>query len=177
MALLGASDMFESVEAVSNMGLVVHGMSTALSTTLIAIVAYLSFGYFFLQLTDAQTHVVSAIEQVTPHYLLPRFSSGSDRLVHDLGNLVGRLRLAAEGLVSTQVTHAEVGARLTGIVHALDQRVNRISDDIDEVKSVLGEGFRLPVVRERPCKDSSIYGTPAVPKASTIASGLPSRRS
>lgn len=150
MALLGASDMFDSVEAVSNMGLVVHGMSTALSTTMTAIVCYLFFGYFFFKLTDAQTHLVSAVEQVTSYYLVPRFTSGGDRLVHDLGNLVGRLRLAAEGLVSTQATHAEVGARLMDVVRVLDERVDRMSDDIDEVKCVLREGFRLPASRESP---------------------------
>lgn len=110
MALLGASDLFDSAQDTSNMGLVVHGMSTALSTTMTAIMCYLFFGYFFFKLSDAQTNLVSAVEQVTSYYLLPRFSSGSDRLINDVGNLVGRLRSAAEGLVSTQATQAEVGS-------------------------------------------------------------------
>lgn len=111
MALLGASDLFDPAQDTSNMGLVVHGMSTALSTTMTAIMCYLFFGYFFFKLSDAQTNLVSAVEQVTSYYLLPRFSSGSDRLINDVGNLVGRLRSAAEGLVSTQATQAEVGSR------------------------------------------------------------------
>jgi len=110
MALLGASDLFDSAQDTSNMGLVVHGMSTALSTTMTAIMCYLFFGYFFFKLSDAQTNLVSAVEQVTSYYLLPRFSSGSDRLINDVGNLVGRLRSAAEGLVCTQATQAEVGS-------------------------------------------------------------------
>lgn len=148
MALLGASDLFDSAQDTSNMGLVVHGMSTALSTTMTAIICYLFFGYFFFKLSDAQTNLVSAVEQVTSYYLLPKFSSSNDRLIHDVSSLVGRLRNATEGLVSTQATQSEAGNRLMDVVAALDARVGQMSDDIDEVKNVLRQGFRLPVKSE-----------------------------
>ena len=144
LALLGASEMFESVENVSNMGLVVHGMSAALSTTMTAIVCYVFFGYFFFKLADAQTHLISAVEQTTSYYLMPWFSGGSDRLLQNVGELVERLREAAEGLVATQATHEVLGAGLTTAVREMQGAVRGVSDDFDEIKYVLREGFRLP---------------------------------
>ena len=37
-----------------SLSVVVHGMSTALSTTMTAILAYLFFGYFYLRVIDIQ---------------------------------------------------------------------------------------------------------------------------
>ena len=144
IALLGASELFESVENISNMGLVIHGMSAALSTTMTAIVCYLIFGYFYYKLSDAQTQLVSGIEQVTSYHLMPRFLSGSDRMNENIGQLVAQLRLAAEGLVATQTQQDSLGSTLTHVVNTLDVRVNRMADDIETVKRLLREGFRLP---------------------------------
>lgn len=145
IALLGASDLFESVENISNMGLVVHGMSAALSTTMTAIVCYVFFGYFFFKLVDAQTHLVSAVEQITTFYLMPKFSVASDQLQQsNVVALIERLRDAAEGLIATQATHKIVGSELINVVREMEVAVQGASNDFADIKKVLREGFRLP---------------------------------
>ena len=144
MALIGASNMLDGAQDIANMGLVVHGMSTALSTTMTAIACYLFLGYFFLKLTDAQTNLVSAIEQVTSMYLLPKHISDNNTLLLEVGKLVNGLRVAAEGMNSTQAGFAFAAERLQQVVEELDLRVSNVSTDIRDVKSLLQEGFRLP---------------------------------
>ena len=89
IALIGASDLIDSANAsLGGMGLVIHGMSTALSTTITAIVSYIIFGYFYTRLNDVQTHCLSGIEQLTTVYLLPRYVKASDDIVHKMADLI-----------------------------------------------------------------------------------------
>ena len=49
IALFGASNMVSTATEIAGLGMVIHGMSAALSTTMTAILAYLFFGYFYLR--------------------------------------------------------------------------------------------------------------------------------
>jgi hypothetical protein len=144
IALAGVTDLLDSAQGSGNMGLVMHGMSTALSTTITAIVSYLFFGYFYLKLNDAQVHVLSSLEEVTTLYLLPTYARDKDSLLHEVAGLVHGLRQAAEAMRATQQDYAAAGNRLHEVLTTLDLRVNSVTDDVGTIKKLLRDGFRLP---------------------------------
>jgi hypothetical protein len=143
IALLGASDIIDSADGISGMSIVIHGMSTALSTTATAIVCYLFFGYFYMKLTDVQTELLSGIEQATTLYIMPRFTYQTDSMLHEVGNLVKALHEAARVMANTQADFAEAGRNLKALTGNNDESLMRLSADIDEIKSLLRHGFRL----------------------------------
>ena len=144
IALAGASDLLDNIQGSDNMGLVIHGMSTALSTTITAILCYLFYGYFYLKLGDAQQNVLSKVEEVTSIWLLPKFSRDCDSILHEVTGLVGGLHDAADGMKDIQQDFSVAGDNLRAVVTQLAERVNQTASDINEVKSLLREGFRLP---------------------------------
>ena len=143
IALFGASDIIDSADGISGMSIVIHGMSTALSTTATAIVCYLFFGYFYMKLTDVQTELLSGIEQATTHYIMPRFTDQTDSMLHEVGSLVKALHAAANTMSQTQIDFAEAGRNLNALSGAYADRLTRLSADIEEIKTLLRHGFRL----------------------------------
>jgi hypothetical protein len=148
IALVGESSLLEKsmqeLGDLGDMGLVIHGMSTALSTTITAIVCYLFYGYFYLKLHDAQTHVIAGVEEVTTLYLLPRYSHDKDSMLHEVAGLVRGLRQAAESLHVAHMTYAEAGDRLHEVISAMDQRMSAMVGEVGKIKQFLRDGFRLP---------------------------------
>ena len=80
LALFGASDLISDRDG-GGLGAMIYGMSTALSTTLSAIIAYLIFGYFYIKLTDTQTYLISRIEEISAVVLLPRLQPNQEAAV------------------------------------------------------------------------------------------------
>ena len=144
VALVGASSLLESAQDTGSMGLVIHGMSTALSTTITAILCYLFYGYFNLKLGDAQTHLLSGIEETTAVYLLPEYSKDSETMLHEVSGLIHGLREAAGAMLSIQQEYALAGHRLNEVVAALSQQMSGSTENIDSIKQLLRDGFRLP---------------------------------
>ena len=144
IALLGASNIIDSADGLGNMGLVIHGMSTALSTTTTAIVCYLFFGYFYLKVTDVQTQLLSGIEQATALYIMPRFTYQTDSMLHEVGNLVRALREAAQNMGEVEADFAEAGKNMNNMMGTYADSVGNLDDSIDEIKHLLRSGFRLP---------------------------------
>jgi len=144
VALVGASSMLDAAGDGGSMGLIIHGMSTALSTTITAILCYLFYGYFYLKLSDAQTHFLSGVEEVTAVYLLPEYSHDSESMLHEVSGLIHSLRVAAKGMQDIQQEYAEAGTRLNSTAAELGQQMRGISTSIDGIKTLLRQGFRLP---------------------------------
>ena len=163
IALIGASDLIDSSDAsIGGMGLVIHGMSTALSTTITAIVSYVFFGYFYNRLNDVQTHFLSGVEQLTSVYLLPRFVKTGDEIVLRMGSLVDSVIQASDKLRATQDTYHEAALELRqaiGSNHqvivdlqlaigASQQQIETLGTELEGIKQILREGFRLPASRQ-----------------------------
>ncbi|MCW9013264.1 MAG: hypothetical protein OQL06_05735 [Gammaproteobacteria bacterium] len=144
IALLGASNILGAAEGINGMGVVIHGMSTALSTTTTAIVCYIFYGYFYLKLADVQTQLISGVEQVTSVYILPKYTYQTDSMLHEVGQLVKELRLAAEAMKATQDNFAAAGANLRDMTESSNEQLSSISSAMAEVRQLLREGFRLP---------------------------------
>ncbi len=143
IALAGASSLIEN-DGISGMGQVIHGMSTALSTTTTAIVCYIFFGYFYLKLTDVQTNLFSAIEQISSQHLIPRFSVKNENMNHQLVELIKSLRQTVANMQLSQKQYLQVADNVNRITTQYDERINGIADDMSEMKAILRQGFRLP---------------------------------
>jgi hypothetical protein len=126
------------------MGLVIHGMSTALSTTITAILCYLFYGYFNLKLGDAQTHLLSGVEEVTTVYLLPKYAHDSESMLQEVSGLIHGLREAAGAMLAIQQEYAQAGSRLNDVTVELGRQMRGTVDSIDGIKQLLRDGFRLP---------------------------------
>ncbi|WP_456373206.1 hypothetical protein [Thiolapillus sp.] len=144
LALLGASDLLEHAVDVEGMGLVIHGMSTALSTTITAIVCYLFFGYFYLKLTDTQTNLLSAVEQVTTTYLAPLFVVEQDTTLYEFTGLVRSLQSLVRQMQESQKVVARAETRLLDAVDEYQNQALGEQEKMDVMIELLRKGFRLP---------------------------------
>ena len=145
IALIGASDLIDSAAgSLGGMGLVIHGMSTALSTTITAIVSYVLFGYFYTRLNDVQTHFLSGVEQLTSIYLLPQFVLGNDDIVHKMSDLIKSVIFATNNLKQTQEIYHASAASLQETINMNREQIENLSGELQDIKSILREGFRLP---------------------------------
>ncbi len=143
IALLGASDVIVSTTETGGLGMIIHGMSTALSTTMTAIFAYLFFGYFYLRLMDAQTHMVSSLESSTTRILLPMFQIEPEKAAEQLSQIVKTAAALVERLDQSQASYAEVAADLRNLFVSYRDEMQRNSDGLTKMTKVLREGFRL----------------------------------
>ena len=176
IALLGAADLIgqetRDLAATSaddgGIGLVIGGMSTALSTTMSAIVAYLIFGYFFLRVLDVQTQYLGRIEELTTTELLPRYQSDSNAMVGDYSRLLKTGADLLERMDSAQREFSRITGSLEHLVADLGRRTDNngqfaselqtlISRQITEnarssreINKLLREGFRLPAQQTSP---------------------------
>lgn len=140
LALLGASDMLEGSVNVGGMGIVIHGMSTALSTTITAIVCYLFFGFFMLKLNDVQTNLVSGIEQVTTLYLVPRFEIKTENILFEFNELLQVLQLLIRQMERSQTIVNDLENQLNVVFEDQGARATRMADELSAIKHTLQDG-------------------------------------
>jgi len=143
VALIGASDVLENAINASGMGMVIHGMSTALSTTITAIVCYVFFGYFYMRLNDAQTNLISGIEQVTSHYLMPKFQVQTDTVLYEFTGLIRSLQTLVVEMQNTQTAFKGTENQIAQTLEHYRDKVDGLEDHMDTIIHYLRLGFRL----------------------------------
>ncbi len=143
LALVGASDLLSFPQDGGGITQVVHGMATALSTTMTAIAAYLVLTLIFSRLVASQSSVCQRIEWLTLRRLLPLVSREGANLGHTLA-----LRL--KDLNEVALALAEVQDRLTPNLEALrreqhmqDEHNKNVMDALHGIDQTLKKGFRL----------------------------------
>lgn len=143
VALFGAAELLDSPDSLDKMGTIIGGMSTALSTTITAILCFVFFSYFHLRLQDARTQLLANIEEVTALYILPRFHTSEENMLHDVSALTSELRQSAEAVRKIQDRFLQAGDRLQLAVDDLQTAIGGGSEDIRIIRDSLREGFRL----------------------------------
>lgn len=143
MALIGASDVLENAISATGMGMVIHGMSTALSTTITAIVCYVFFGYFYQRMTDAQTNLISGIEQVTTTYLMPRFQIQTDNVLYEFTGLIRSLQGLVDQMQKSQLGFEATQDQLADTLDMYRDKVEDLDGRLDTIVRQLRAGFRL----------------------------------
>ena len=149
MALIGASGLLNSPEGVKEMGLIISSMSSALSSTVVAIVCFFVFAYFYLRLNDSRIQLLNDIEEVTGLYILPKASHTEEGLIAKVSELTATLNQATERLLSVQHTFNHVGQTLQAAVDDLHGQVQ--GGGLNEIKDLIRKGFHLsePVYDDR----------------------------
>ena len=143
IALLGASEMIVASTQIGSLGLVVHGMSTALSTTMTAILAYFFLGYFYLRLMDTQTQLVGRVEHATTTILLPRFQVQQETVIEDFSDIIRAAAALVKRLDASQSQYAETANQLNDVLTAYRDEMRNHSKSLAEITELLRDGFRL----------------------------------
>ncbi len=147
ISLLGASDILQSggqaatlggsSDQASGLGTMIFGMSTALSTTLTAIIAYLFFGYFYIKLTDTQTFLISKIEEVTTTTLMPHLQLNQDAVVRDYSDSIRSANELIRKLDQSQKIYADAAAKLETSIDVLSDKIAKSDEAATDSKAQL----------------------------------------
>lgn len=165
MALIGAAGLLNSPEGVKEMGTIISGMSSALSSTVTAIVCFFIFAYFYLRLNDARIQVLTYIEDVTSLYLLPRVTHTETGMIHQVSTLTAALNEAADKLITVERTFIHAGDRLHKAVDELSAKSNNknMDQNLNDIKELIRKGFHLSEPEYETSKN--IEGLKKSPKA------------
>ena len=142
LALIGASALLGSPESTQEMGMVIAGMSSALSTTMTAIVCFIIYAYFYLRLNDARVQLLSGIEDATTLYMLPKINHSEESLIHHVNDLTIALNKSAQHILEVENKFIAVADQLQQAVNDLQKGVNQTG--MNKVIELIREGFRLP---------------------------------
>jgi len=150
IALVGASGLLDSPDGIKNMSTIIGGMSTALSTTITAIICFIVYAYFFLRLSDVKSRLLSSVEDVTSLYILPRITHTEQSLIRDVAKLTVALRQAAERMSEVENNFLTAGNHLLAVIDSMQSQVDTVGTEMREIKQLVKQGFRLSISSSAP---------------------------
>ena len=150
IALIGASSLLDSPEGANKMGMIIGGMSSALSTTMTAIVCFVIYAYFYLRLNNSRAQLLNGIESMTSTYLLPGITHTEESMIRKVAELTVALNTSAERLNEMQQHMMVAATQLTKAVSMQASGSGVSEESIQEMKDLLREGFRLPKAPVKP---------------------------
>ena len=143
LALLGASQLLDDVTQTDGLSRIIMGMSTALTTTLTAIVCYLLFRYFFGRLHYGQTQLTQNIERITSLHLAPRFELSEEKLVGHLTNLSAQLQGLTKQLADEQQKWLKCQQDIVDLLKGGGADHSTLESQLKKINETLSKGFRL----------------------------------
>lgn len=145
MALIGAAGLLNSPEGVKEMGDIISGMSSALSSTITAIVCFFIFAYFYLRLNDARIQLLTHIEDMTSMYLIPKVTHSEDGMVQQVTDLTIALNKAADKILLLEDNLANAGESLQKVLDEVHSKVNSntTSEHMIVIQDLIRKGFHL----------------------------------
>lgn len=155
IALVGASSLLDSPEGANKMGMIIGGMSSALSTTMTAIVCFVVYAYFYLRLNNARAQLLNGIESMTATYLLPNATHSESSLLRQVGELTVALNRSTDRLTEVQQHFITAAEQLNAAVVKQSGGSGISEETLQEFKELLREGFRLPTPGGAPSGASS----------------------
>lgn len=170
LALVGASSLLGSPESTKEMGMVIGGMSSALSTTMTAIVCFIIYAYFYLRLNDARVQLLSGIEDATTLYMLPKINHSEESLIRHVANLTISLNKTAERIAKVESKFIVAADQLQMATTELHKSVDKTG--MSEMLRVLRQGFRLPDDAEASDTETIVNTNPLDKPAEKTKKGL-----
>ena len=143
LALLGASDLFKSLENARDMSIIINSMSTALSTTLTAIVCYVLFRFFLEKLISVQRSLATGIEQVTMLHIIPKLGPRPEALNQNFAGLLAQLEGLLQQLSKQQAHLDEREGRLARSGDQYQDGLERVVAGMTHIQNCLKQGFRI----------------------------------
>lgn len=143
VALIGASAAISATDSLGGIDVVIHGMSTALSTTMTAILAYFMFGYFYLKLMDTQSYILGRVEHETATQLIPRYQAATRSPEQALSEMLAGTVETIEKFNNFINQIQELGASQSQMLENFEQLNDQNMRLLTDIRSILREGFRL----------------------------------
>jgi biopolymer transport protein ExbB/TolQ len=144
ISLVGANEMISNGGSITGMTTVIHGMSTALSTTMTAIFCYVFFHFFYSKLTDIQTNILSQIEEITQSLLDVQTAVTESDILRNTDSILQELQSLITEMKSTQEENTLSARQLANVIKISQQSNGSINHHMDRLETLLRDGFRLP---------------------------------